>query len=43
MQTNNNKGEPLYKNQVTVTYIYNNGFIIGSPGQGQRYVAFGIS
>ena len=43
MQTNNNKGEQLYKNQVTVTAIYNNGFIIGSPGQGQRYVAFGIS
>lgn len=43
MQANNNKGEQLYKDQVTVTYIFNNGFIIGSPGQGQRYVAFGIS
>ena len=43
MQTNNNKGEQLYKNQVTVTAISNNGFTIGSPGQGQRYVAFGIS
>ena len=43
MQTNNNKGEQLYKNQVTVTSIFNNGFTIGSPGQGQRYVAFGIS
>lgn len=43
MQTNNNKGEQLYKDQVTVTAIYNNGFTIGSPGQGQRYVAFGIS
>jgi predicted nucleic acid-binding Zn-ribbon protein len=43
MQTNNNKGEQLYKNQVTVTSISNNGFTIGSPGQGQRYVAFGIS
>ena len=43
MQANNNKGEQLYKNQVTVTSIYNNGFTIGSPGQGQRYVAFGIS
>ena len=43
MQTDNNKGEQLYKNQVTVTSIFNNGFTIGSPGQGQRYVAFGIS
>ena len=43
MQTNNNKGEQLYKSQVTVTAISNNGFTIGSPGQGQRYVAFGIS
>ena len=43
MQTNNNKGEQLYKDQVTVTAIFNNGFTIGSPGQGQRYVAFGIS
>ena len=43
MQANNNKGEQLYKNQVTVTAISNNGFTIGSPGQGQRYVAFGIS
>ena len=43
MQTNNNKGEQLYKNQVAVTSISNNGYTIGSPGQGQRYVAFGIS
>lgn len=43
MQANNNKGEQLYKDQVTVTRISNNGFTIGSPGQGQRYVAFGIS
>ena len=43
MQANNNKGEKLYKDQVTVTAISNNGFTIGSPGQGQRYVAFGIS
>jgi hypothetical protein len=43
MQANNNKGEQLYKDQVTVTSISNNGFTIGSPGQGQRYVAFGIS
>lgn len=43
MQANNNKGEQLYKDQVTVTAISNNGFTIGSPGQGQRYVAFGIS
>lgn len=43
MQANNNKGEQLYKSQVTVISILNSGFIIGSPGQGQRYVAFGIS
>ena len=43
MQANNDKGEQLYKDQVTVTSIYNSGFTIGSPGQGQRYVAFGIS
>lgn len=43
MQANNNKGEQLYKDQVTVTSIFKNGFTIGSPGQGQRYVAFGIS
>lgn len=43
MQANNDKGEVLYKDQVTVTAISNNGFTIGAPGQGQRYVAFGIS
>ena len=43
MQVNNNKGEELYKNQVTVSSISNTGFTIGSPGQGHRYVAFGLS
>lgn len=43
MQANNSKSEELYKDQISVIFISNNGFIVGSPGQGQRYVAFGIS
>lgn len=43
MQANNNKGEQLYKDQVAVTSISSSGYKIGSPGQGQRYVAFGVS